>query len=164
MDKNYLISENQRATIEYLVDLLNKNNISYQITGGLAALCYGAKRPLYDIDIDVERKSILLLQELLSQYIIDDYHHYQDDFFDMYLMKININGVSIDISQIENAYSLKNGKKLKINSSLSNSHVVSMLNMNIKVQDVNELIEYKLMVGRETDLFDVKEIKSIRAS
>ncbi len=162
MDKNSLISEKQKAAIKYLINLFNKNNISYQVTGGLAAICYGAKRPLYDIDIDVNSKSIPLLQKLLKRYIIGDYHHYQDDFFDMYLMKLNINGVSIDISQIENAYSLKNGKKLKINSSLSNSHVVNMLNMNIKVQDVNELIEYKLMVGRDTDLLDVVNLVNTR--
>lgn len=158
MNNDSLISENQRSAIEYLVNLFDKNNIQYQVTGGLAAICYGAKRPLYDIDIDVSRKYIPLLQKLLKQYIIDDYHHYRDDFFDIYLMKLNINGVLVDISQIENAYCLKNGKKFKINSSIANRIVVNTLGINIKVQDAKELIEYKLMVGRDTDLLDVKEM------
>lgn len=119
MDIDSLISDNQRSAIKYLIELFDKNNIPYQVTGGLAAICYGAKRPLYDIDIDVENKSIPLLQKLLKQYIVDDYHHYRDGFFDMYLIKLDINGVSVDISRIENAYCLKNGKKLKIGSNIA---------------------------------------------
>lgn len=164
MNNGSLISEQQKAAIKYLVDLLNKNNIPYQTTGGFASICYGAKRPLYDIDIDVNKRYIPLLQKLLKQYIIDDYHHYQDDHFDIYMIRAEINNVSIDISQIENAYCLKKGNKFKMNSNIANSCIVNILGMNIRVQDIDELIEYKLTVGRDTDLLDVKEIQFLISS
>ena len=164
MSKDLSISKKQRSAIKYLVNLLNKNNVSYQATGGLAAICYGATRPLYDVDMDINKKDIPLIQKLLKQYIIDDYHHYKDDFFDMYLMRLYINGVLVDISQIENAYSLTNGKKIKINSNIANSKLMKIAGMNIQVQNVSELVEYKLMIGRDTDLSDVKEIQSSSSS
>lgn len=44
---------NTEAAFKWIVGLLNKYQILFQITGGFAANLYGSKRELNDIDIDV---------------------------------------------------------------------------------------------------------------
>jgi len=41
------MTEDQKKVLKQIVKVLTENNIPYQITGGLAAIIYGAKRPLY---------------------------------------------------------------------------------------------------------------------
>lgn len=50
-----LITNQQRKILKKIVATLDKSNIPYEVTGGVAALFYGARRPLYDIDIDIHK-------------------------------------------------------------------------------------------------------------
>lgn len=53
-----MLSENHKKVLKQVALKLKENNIQFQISGGLAAITYGAKRPLYDIDIDVHKGDI----------------------------------------------------------------------------------------------------------
>lgn len=57
--------KNAKAALIWIADILKKQQIRFQISGGLAAIAYGANRPLADIDIDIpEINSIALLTML----------------------------------------------------------------------------------------------------
>lgn len=51
--------------LRWVVSILKKQRIPFQISGGLAAHIYGSKRPLNDIDLDVpEDKMAVLLTDI----------------------------------------------------------------------------------------------------
>lgn len=63
-----MLSENHKKVLKQVALKLKENNIQFQISGGLAAITYGAKRPLYDIDIDVHKGDIQKVRELFKDY------------------------------------------------------------------------------------------------
>ncbi len=155
-----MLSSLQKQIFKDTVNLLKSNNIPFQITGGLAAIAYGAKRPLYDIDIDVSKKDIQKVRELFRQYITEDFHHLQNGKFDIYVMTLTINGVEVDISQAEENYVIdKKGNKFGYNVDLSKAKLIDIEGVGIPVEDKTELINYKTILARETDLIDIEQMK-----
>lgn len=54
--------------LRWVVNILDNNNIPYQIEGGLAAICYGATRELADIDIFIPNFSFEKISSLVKPY------------------------------------------------------------------------------------------------
>lgn len=154
-----MLSENQKKVLIQVSKTLKENNIPFQITGGLAALLYGAKRELFDIDIDVPKKDIQKVRELFKRNITEDIHHLINGKFDIYVMSLKIDGVVIDISQVEESYVIdKNGNKIGGASDLNKAKLMKIDGLEIPVEDKNELIKYKQILGRDTDLIDIQQM------
>ena len=142
-----------------VVQALNDAGIKYQITGGLAAITYGAKRQLQDIDIDVHKVDMPRIRELFAQCITKDLYHFQDKTYDLYLITLNIDGVPVDISQTEDSYVFgKDTRKTKIESDLSRAVSVNYEGLGLLVQNKAELIRYKTLAGRDADLIDIEQM------
>ena len=157
-----MISDSQKQSLKKIVTELQKNSIEFQITGGLAAILYGSKRPLYDIDIDVSKKDIARVIGLFRHNIVNDFDHLSDGMFDLYLLTMNMKGVLIDVSQIEDAYVFnKAGQKIKMNTDISKMNYIAWEGLYLPVQDKQDLIAYKKILGRDTDLTDIEQINKI---
>lgn len=74
-----ILSINQRKTLKKIVQIFIAHKIQFQISGGLAAIIYGAERPLYDIDIEVYKKDIQKVRDIFQTYISKDFYHLQDE-------------------------------------------------------------------------------------
>lgn len=95
--------EEKRAVdaLNLIIPILEKYKFSWVITGGFACYVYGVKRPITDIDIDVdtskdspEFKSLMNdLRESISQPL----EHFVDQNYDNYNFETTINGRVIDI-------------------------------------------------------------------
>jgi len=99
-----MLSINQKEALALVVEKLTQLGIEYQATGGLAAIAHGAKRPLYDIDIDIHEKDVDAVRSAFKEYIVEDWNNEldgPDDEFDIWMMTLEVNGVPVDISQIE---------------------------------------------------------------
>jgi len=154
-----ILSTNQLDALKRVVQVFKENKIQFQISGGLAAIIYGAERPLYDIDIEVYKKDILKIRELFQKNISKDFYHLQDENFDLWLLTLDVNGVPVDISQADECY-LGDGKNNKVSADadLSKAQMMNFDGVEIPVADKKELIEYKKILARDTDLIDIKQI------
>jgi len=155
-----MLTKIQKQVLQKLVLSLNKSNVPFQVSGGLAAFFYGSQRDLYDIDIDVYKKDIPKIRKLFKKYIIKDYYNLTDEQFDIWLLTLMIDNVLVDISQTEEAYVLKkDGIKIKMDSNISKAKHIEYYGLKIPVQDKEELITYKKIIGRGTDLIDIRSMQ-----
>ena len=154
-----VLSANQRGALKKVVQVFIENKIQFQISGGLAAIIYGAERPLYDIDVEVYKKDIQKVRDIFQKNISKDFYHLQDENFDLWLLTLDINGVPVDISQADECYlGDGKGKKIRTDADLSKAQFINFDNLEIPVANKMELISYKKILARNTDIMDIKQI------
>jgi hypothetical protein len=152
---------NTKNALEWIVGVLRKNEIPFQITAGLAAKVYGSNRPLFDIDIDVPETNIPDIVREVKEYITKGPYHLQDDFFDLTLLTLEYQGQPIDLG---GAYEVKirnkeTGEWIEYPTDFRKSENHTIYGVDVPVVTKEELIHYKSLVARPTDLEDVKQLK-----
>ncbi len=55
--------------LNWIVDFLESESIPYFMIGGIAAIAYGAKRELYDIDLTVHQRDIEKIAKFAKDYL-----------------------------------------------------------------------------------------------
>ena len=150
-----------KAAFEWIVDILRKHNVPFQVTGGLAARIYGSPRELYDIDIDIpgERFDEIMLD--IEPHIIFAPYQFKDENWDLRLMTLNYAGQHIDISAAETIKicDAKSGKWCCDFSDLKRSVEKEVFGMSVPVTCKDDLLAYKSKLSRECDIKDIKAIK-----
>lgn len=156
-----MLNDTQKKVLEFVVSALQSAGVPFQATGGLAAIVHGGTRPLYDIDIDIRKQDIEKVRELFAEYIVEDWNNDlegEDDLFDIWMMKLEIEGVPIDISQIEDTrVRTKGGPWTPLPASF-NPEEILFQGLRIPTQGKESLIAYKKLLGRDTDLIDIGEL------
>lgn len=156
-----MLTDTQKKVLEYIVSTLQSANVPFQATGGLAAILHGATRPLYDIDIDIRKQDVEKVRALFAEYIVEDWNNDlegEDDLFDIWMMKLEIDGVPIDISQIEDTrVRTKGGPWTPLLASF-NPEEILFQGLCIPTQSKESLIAYKKLLGRDTDLVDIEQL------
>ena len=155
-----MLTDKQKEVLRKIVGILRENNILFQVNGGLAAIAYGANRPLYDIDLDVRQADIKKVELLFKGHIKKSLHHVTNSHFDVWLLVLSVDGVEVDISQIEESYIINSSsKKVKMNIDLANVTHISINGIDLPIEPKDELIMYKKIIGRDTDLKDIELIE-----
>jgi len=153
--------KNTKKALQWIVNLLNKNKIPFQIVGGLAAKAYGAKRELWDIDIYIPAKHEDKVIEETREYIVWGPKHVKEKNWDLEFMKIIYAGQKIEIGSPEKTKIFDNTKKRwfqeKINFSRSN--IKEVYGIKIPVMPKKDLILRKKRLGRKVDKIDLKQMK-----
>src|SRR5688572_2596281 len=90
--------KNTKKALIWIIDILKKYQIPFQITGGLAAMAYGATRPLEDIDIDIPDDQFDRIISDVQPYITYGPSRFKNDKWDLMLMTLNYEGQEIDLS------------------------------------------------------------------
>src|SRR3989338_2530426 len=154
-----VLSINQREALKKVAQIFIENKIQFQISGGLAAIIYGAERSLYDIDVEVYKKDIQKVRDIFQKNISKDFYHLQDENFDLWLLTLDINRVPVDISQADECYlGDGKGKKIRADADLLKSQFINFDGVKIPVANKMELISYKKILARDTDIVDIKQI------
>lgn len=156
-----MFTDSQRKVLLLLANTLKENKIEFQATGGLAAIMYGANRPLYDIDIDVYKRDVEKVRNLFSEYIVEDWNNNIEgdtDNFDLWMMTLTVYGVPVDISQIEESRVRAVGGEWVTQPEIMEVEMRTIEGIELPVQNKRHLIAYKELIGRDTDLEDIRQI------
>jgi hypothetical protein len=146
--------------MEWITDLLYGAGIIYRISGGFAARFYGSKRPLADIDIDVNVESFLSIPQfysVISPYITFD-GIYKDDNWECDMITLNYEGQEIDIVRSAKIFNRTENEWIKYNIRFDN---LEYSKGGYPIINKKDLIDYKTKLSREVDVEDIKQIYKI---
>ncbi|MDP2815241.1 MAG: hypothetical protein Q8O19_01010 [Rectinemataceae bacterium] len=156
-----MLTETQRKVLAFIVESLQKSNIEFQVSGGLAAIVHGATRPLYDIDLEIHKEDVETVRALFKGYITEDWNNDlegPDDQFDIWMMKLEIEEVPVDINQIEEVYLISKDGERTLQPSDMDTEPREFAGLTIPVLRKEPLIAYKRKLGRDTDLIDIEQL------
>ncbi len=157
-----MLTEIQKEVLERLVETLQKNNIEFQVSGGLAAIIHGVNRSLYDIDLEIHKRDVETVRSLFEDYITEDWNNDMegpDDQFDIWIMKLEIDGVPIDINQVEEVYIISKTGERTLQPSDMDFEPKQFEGLMVPVLRKEPLIAYKTKLGREVDLEDIRQLR-----
>lgn len=147
----------------WITDILDRNKIVYKISGGFVARIYGVNRELADIDIEVSEKDIPTIAREAKPYIKFGPERYQDENWDLELLTLEYEGQEIDIACSEaNIFNQENKQWEKTISDLQDVNMTEVYGKTVPIEKMDTLINYKIKLGREVDIEDVKQLSEIK--
>ncbi|MBX9690426.1 MAG: nucleotidyltransferase [Candidatus Obscuribacterales bacterium] len=147
------------SVLALIAEKLESKNIPYQVTGGIAGNIHGSLQPPQDIDLEVAAADFGRVAELFADEMKQPPHHLVDDEFDLWLMTLSIDGIEIDINQVEDAFAItKDGCRVPFSTNLSRSERRQISGIEVMVQPLEDLIAYKSLIGREADIVDLSSL------
>lgn len=146
--------------LRWIVSILDKNKVEYQISGGFAAKLYDSSRELNDIDFEISEKYFPKILPEISQYIIYGPERFKDAKWDCYRVTLDYFGQKIDIT---GADTLRMSNKERTKWITYDNYVFDSLDanvedVNIKVISPQELIDYKKELDGDHQLEDIRAI------
>ncbi|MFA5770858.1 MAG: hypothetical protein WC894_05195 [Patescibacteria group bacterium] len=146
-----------KKALIWITDILKKENIPFEIDGGMAANIYGVKRKLADIDINVPLEHFNKITLHVKEYITYGPLKYKDDHWDDLMMTLKYSEQDIDICALGDMkyYDSINNQWVDMPSDLSNVVFKEYEGVLVPVIDKETLINYKKALNREVDQIDV---------
>lgn len=160
MDKNNRL-KSPKSALKWIMAILRKKHIPFQIAGGLAAIAHGATRPLADIDIDISEEDFPQILDEISAYIIFGPARYKSKYWDLVLVTLNYKGQAIDISgaYTTKIFNKKRKKWQKIKTDFNKTEIKKVFGLTVPVIARDALINYKAILNRKVDQIDVQQIR-----
>lgn len=154
--------KNTKNALIWITNILERKEIIYRISGGLAARLYGVNRDLADIDIEIAEQNIPLIVKEVKPYITFGPDRYRDSNWDLELMTLLYEEQEIDIAGINSKIFNKTTAKWEDRlGDLRDIKLMEIYNKNIPVESIESLINYKTKLARIVDLEDVKQLKKL---
>src|SRR4051812_16201406 len=113
-----VLTASQEHALRRLVAILDAASACYQFTGGFAGNLHGSHWPLHDLDVDVAQADLPRVAELLRPFTTRPLGPYVDGEFELRLVRAEMGGVEIDVSQAEEAYARVGGRRVPLGTSL----------------------------------------------
>ena len=150
--------------LAWLVNLLDRHAVPYQIVGGLAAHAYGATRPVVDVDLYLpfDRGQPFLAE--IQPFIVRLPLPHRSESWDLVYLALEVEDVYIEIgdsSTNPRFYNRIDGcweeQRLVFDASVT----ATLYGVEMKVMPREELMRYKRMLDREVDHLDLAEMKDL---
>src|SRR3989344_5309082 len=136
--------------LRWIVGILERHNVPYQIAGGFAARLYGATRPINDIDIDIPRTGFDAILPDVQGFVTYGPGILRDEKWDMYALQLSYQGQEIDIGSEEcNIFDDKAQVWVESNAHLAEAVDVPFNGRVLRVCPRQKLIDYKKLLKGE---------------
>lgn len=154
-------NRNTEKAFKWIVGLLQKHNIPFQISGGFAARVYGVDRELHDIDIGIPDDRCEELYPEVKEYVRYGPAHYSDEQWDLTLMSLKYEGQKIDLAGRTNItfFDKEIQSWIPGHRDLLKSEMKELFGIVVPIIPKDALIAYKKKLGREVDRMDVESLE-----
>lgn len=144
----------------WIVDVLRRAEVPFQVVGGLAARAYGATRPLADLDFYVPTSRLDDVADATAARVSRLPSPYQDECWDLTFMKLDYEGRQIEIGGADGAryFDRQAGLWREAGIRFDVSVERRIFGILLPVMPLEQLIEYKQRLDRDVDRQDVAEI------
>lgn len=149
--------------LDWIVSLLNRHAVPYQIVGGLAAKAYGATRPLVDIDLYAPLEQAQGALEEMKPYIVREPLPHLSVSWDLIYLALVYQDMYIEIGDASanpRFYSHRDQRWEPQHIDFANSIIIHLYGVEVAVMPKSELLAYKAMLEREVDHLDIGEINA----
>lgn len=147
-----------KEAFKWIVRILRKHKIPFQISGGFAVRVYGSHRKLMDIDIGVPDKKLKEILPDVKPHVTYGPKIYKNKEWNHLALTLNYKGQEIDIYGSDNIRFFDSRKKkwMRLNVKLTASRLMKVYGINVPVIQKSQLIRYKRLIGRDVDIKDIK--------
>lgn len=147
--------------LAWLVGVLERGQVPYQIVGGLAAQAYGATRPLVDIDLYAPLDRLEPVLGDLRPYLKREPLPHRSDAWDLVYLALQYEGVWIEIGDTNTPalfYNRVDGRWEQQVIDYAAAVRARLYGVEVNVMPKSELARYKAMLNREVDTLDLAEM------
>lgn len=151
-----------REALLWLSQRLAEHAIPYQICGGLAAIGYGSKRALNDIDLFVPAEHFSKAVSIGDAFTSKPAGRYQEGEWDVEYVQFIVAATKIEVG---------NAAKLRVRNASSNvwtdviidfanNHQLDIMGVELPVMAPKDLIHYKRLLARDVNKLDIAAVKA----
>lgn len=155
--------EKTEVALRWIVEILERHRVPYQIGGGFAAHVYGSRREIADIDISIPEEKFNVLLSDIQEYLTYGPAQYVDPEWDLLLMTLSYQGQEIDFAGSNNKKFFDQIKQdwVSFPTDFNSSVYKDVYGIKVPLMAKSKLIEYKKALGRDVDVFDVQALESL---
>ena len=160
-------AERAGGALRWIVSILDRNRVSYQVVGGLAAMAHGGTRPLNDIDLYAPLSGQSRLLADVRECTVWGPERYRDDVWDLVFMKIDFDGVRIEIGDTTSGpryFDARHRCWTAQRVDFRRSRTMEVLGVPVNVMPLGDLLDYKRALSRPVDRQDIEELTRSRES
>ena len=149
-----------KTALIWIIDVLNKHGIPYQVEGGLAANCYGSTRELADIDIFIPSFGFEKISKDVEGYVDFGPAFHTGTEWRLVYQVLNYRGQQIEICDAgkANYFDTQSNTWIKREIDFTKAETIEIFDISTKVIPKSDLIEYKSGTNREVDIIDIEQI------
>jgi hypothetical protein len=151
-----------QSALKWIVNLLEKHQIPFRVSGGFAARQYGCSRELADIDVELSESYFAQLIPEVKDYVISGLEFYEDENWKLNIITLNYKGQEIDLAGIDEAqiYNQLSEKWEKLPVDFSTNVELRINGLSVPLIPKEELVAYKKKLRREVDLEDIRQLSN----
>ena len=151
------------GALRWVTGLLKDLGIAYQVVGGLAARCYGAKRLLVDIDLYVpDQASLERIASAAAARLVRPPAPHRDEHWDLTFLALDWGGWKIEIAAAATAkiWNQDSGRWAPAAVQFEEGRIVEICDVELRVMPKDQLMRYKSGLGREVDQLDLEAMQA----